>query len=130
MPKITLGSQPKTFLRDIKVPLLDGSIGEVKMCFKYRTQTEFAQFIDELVEAGATLAQSTEDMGVKSGLAREIVLLPKQHTESILRIAEGWNLDKDFSRPNIQQLCEELPGVANAIINEYRACIREGRSGN
>ena len=46
------------------------------------------------------------------------------------RTADGWDIAEDFSRPNVEQLCNELPGVAMAIIDTYRQAVSEGKLGN
>jgi hypothetical protein len=128
---IVLGAPPKTFNRPITVKMLDGSDGKISILFKYRTQDEFAKLIDELIANGAaTLGAVDDNDALQSHVAREIVLTKSLQVENILKIAQGWNLDQEFGRSTVEQLCNEYPGVANAIVNEYRLAVREGRSGN
>jgi hypothetical protein len=35
-----------------------------------------------------------------------------------------------FSRAAVEQLCDELPGAAQDIMDAYRAAVVEGRLGN
>jgi hypothetical protein len=47
-----------------------------------------------------------------------------------MRVIDGWNLDEDLTRENVQQLADELPAAVNAIMETYRSAITEGRLGN
>ena len=48
----------------------------------------------------------------------------------IMEIVDGWNLDEPFDLEAVTQLCDELPGMAAAIVDDYRAAVLEGRRGN
>lgn len=131
-PKIKLGCRPKTFLHTVTIPVPEGGVASVQMAYRYRTRTEFAEFVDSLVKAsGAAASASTDDQALdqnlRSAMERAIV---EQSVDYILQIADGWNLDEDFNRANVLQLCDELPGAAIAIMTAYRAALTEGRLGN
>lgn len=129
MAKIKLGARPKNFNATVNVKLLDGTDGAIEMKFKYRTRTEFGAFLDEIhAENGASTAASDEDTSTLLKRAYETGV--DRHAGQIMRAAEGWNLDEDFSLENIKALCDELPGVAFAIMESYRVAITEGRLGN
>lgn len=129
MAKITLGARPKTFKRLVKFDMLDGTEGAVEMIYKYRTRKEFGAFIDEIME-GAKAAPTPEDGGAFS-MAALMEKTAGANADYILRVAEGWNIDgREFTRENIEQLCDELPGAAAAIMETYRVAVSEGRLGN
>lgn len=139
MAKIKLGAAPKTFKKLITLPMLDGQKGTVEMQYIYRTRAEFSEFMDTSVAQikaqdaedqkrierafleGDTDAANMTDM-VKKSLVR--------NTEHILHIAQGWDLDVEFNRDNIHQLCDEYPGAALAITETYLMAVMNGRLGN
>lgn len=128
MAKIKLGNRPKSFKKVIKVPMIDGSEGSIECVFTYRTRTEFGAFIDEITEAAGIKAKTDEDQ--KFSLKELMEKTKDSSADYIMKVVEGWNLDEDFTRQNVQQLCDEFPGVAAAIMESYRTATTEGRLGN
>lgn len=130
MAKISLGKRPKSFKRVIKVPMVEGGFAAVEVAFIYRTRTEFGQFVDGVMKAAQVVPASASDDDVEFSLRDALERTRDTNADYILQIAEGWDLDEPFSRAAVVQLCDELPGAAQAIISEYRAAITEGRLGN
>jgi hypothetical protein len=130
MAKISLGNRPKSFKRIIKVPMLEGGEGTVEVSFIYRTRTEFGAFVDALLKSAQVVPASASDEDVSFSLAQALERTRDTNADYILQIVDGWNLDEPFTRTAVVQLCDELPGAAQALINEYRAAITEGRLGN
>lgn len=128
MAKITLGNQPKSFKKVVKVQLLDGSEGTIGCTYKYRTRTEFGAFIDSLMDAAGMKPSSAEEQ--KFSLKELLEKTKDSNADYILQVVDGWDLDVEFSRPAVLQLCDELPGAAAAIMETYRVAINEGRLGN
>ena len=131
MAKIKLGARPKTFVHTITVPMPEGGTAQVQMVYKYRTRSEFGAFVDNLLlAAGATPPASQADDDVAFSLRQALEKTRDTNADYILQISDGWNLDEDFNRASVVQLCDELPGAAQAIIEAYRAALTEGRLGN
>jgi hypothetical protein len=136
MAKIKLGNRPKTFKHKLKVALPEGGEGEIEMVYKYRTRTEFGAFLDDLFAEAKVNAKSQAEDDVVLSLETALASTRDTNADYILKIAEGWNLSDEegdpveFSRANVAQLCDELPGVAMQIINVYRTAVAEGRLGN
>lgn len=130
MAKIKLGNRPKHFKRIITVPLPEGESGTVEVSYIYRTRTEFGAFVDTLFAAAGVQPASQADEDVKFSLQVALEKTRDQNADYILKIADGWNLDQEFCRANVVQLCDELPGAAMAIINTYREAVTEGVLGN
>lgn len=131
MGKIKLGARPKTFSHSITVPMPEGGSASVQMVYRYRTRTEFGAFVDGLLQAaGAAPPESQSDADVAFSLRQALEKTRDTNADYILQIAEGWDLDEDFNRASLVQLCDELPGAAAAIIEAYRAALTEGRLGN
>jgi len=125
MAKIKLGQRPKTFKRLVSFPLVDNTTGQVEMVFKYKTRSEFGAFIDELLD-DAGKDRSDGSVSMKELMERTA----DSNASYILQVAEGWNLDEEFNRANIQQLSDEIPAATAAIMEAYRLAISEGRQGN
>jgi hypothetical protein len=130
MAKIILGKRPKSFKRTLKVALPEGEEGSIELSFRYRTRTEYGSFVDALLQAAKVTPASAAAEDVEFSLAQALELTRDTNADYIMQIVDGWNLDVDFSRAAVVQMCDELPGVALAIINDYRAAITEGRLGN
>ena len=131
MAKIKLGARPKTFTHTVSVSVPEGGTAQVQMVYKYRTRTEFGAFVDNLLAtAGAAPPASQAEADVVFSLRQALANARDTNADYILQIADGWNLDEEFNRANLVQLCDELPGAAQAIIEAYRAARTEGRLGN
>ena len=128
MAKIKLGSRPKSFKRIVKVPMLDGSEGSIEVVYKYRTRSEFGVLIDAITEASGLKSKPDDD--AKFSLADLMEKTKESNADYIFKVAEGWNLDVEFTLANVAQLCDELPGAASAIMETYRIAVTEGRLGN
>lgn len=130
MAKIKLGNRPKTFKFNVEVVLPEGGKGSVEMVYKYRTRTEFGVFLDELFKTAEMQVKDQSEDNVIVSIAEALAKTKDQNADYIMAIAEGWNLEDEFTHANVAQLCDELPGVAMAIINTYRQAVAEGRLGN
>jgi hypothetical protein len=125
MAKIKLGQRPKSFKRIVSFPLVDDTTGQIEMVFKYKTRSEFGEFIDNILN-DAGQAKSNGEFSMKDLMEKTA----DSNADYILKIAEGWNLDEEFTRANLQQLSDEIPAATAAIMETYRLAISEGRSGN
>lgn len=125
--KIKLGNRPKAFKRVVTFDMLEGGKGSIECSFRYRTRSEFGVFIDKLMEAAGAKAQPDAE---KFSMAELMEKTAGQNAEYILDVLESWNLDEDLSKPNVQQLADELPAAAAAIMETYRTACVDGRLGN
>jgi hypothetical protein len=130
MAKIVLGSRPKNFKAVVSIPMLEGGEGSIEMSFVYRTRTEFGKMIDALMEDAGVAQSGTGDEEQNFSLASALEKTKETNADYIMKVADGWNLEIEFSRRAVAQLCDELPAAAMAIMNSYRAAITEGRLGN
>lgn len=127
MSKIKLGTRPKSFKRIVKFPLLEGGEGAIECTFKYRTRKEFGEFIDRMVEASGSKAKADDE---KFSMVALMEKTAGQNAEYMMDVLDAWNLDEDLSVANVQQLANEIPAAATAIMETYRTAIVEGRLGN
>lgn len=124
---IKLGKRPETLHRIVKVEMPDGSTGVIEVDFVYRTRREFAALIDENVEFARA---STGEGDAGSATSRITESAIKTNANYLGEILKGWSLDAELNDESLEQLCDEMPGVAQAVIDAYRIAITEGRSGN
>lgn len=130
MAKIVLGNRPKSFKKKVTVQIPEGGSGEITVSYIYRTRKEFGVFVDEVFKDAGIKPTGQSDEEVKFSLAEALAKTTEMNAEYIIQIADGWDLDADFTRTNVEQLCDELPGVAMAMIDTYRQAVSEGRLGN
>lgn len=126
MAKVKLGNRPTSFKRTVKFPMIEGGEGSIECEFNYRTRKEFGKFIDEVV---LSVAPEQKD-GEKFSMAELMERTAGTNADYILAVLKGWNLDEDLTRENVQQLADEIPSAASAIMETYRVAITEGRLGN
>lgn len=127
MAKIKLGARPKSFKRVVKFPLLEGGEGAIECIYKYRTRSEFGIFIDRLMDAAG--AKEKPD-GEKFSMAELMERTAGANADYIMDVLDGWNLDEDLTKANVQQLADEYPAAATAVMESYRLACLEGRLGN
>ena len=130
MAKIVLGTRPKNFKAKVSFPMLDGDLGTIEVSYIYRTRTEFGVLIDGLMEDAGVEATGASEDSQKFSLAQALEKTRDTNADYIMQVADGWNIDEEFSRDTVAQLCDEIPAAALAIMNTYRNAITEGRLGN
>ncbi|KQQ31989.1 hypothetical protein ASF61_16780 [Duganella sp. Leaf126] len=142
MSKIVLGSTPKKITKDLSFPLLDGTVGKIEVDFIYRTRKAFAEFIDDhlvkmraestaAIEALKAKVADGDDSAASVVTEAELTLTTLDgQADFIMASVSGWNLDVKFDRDAVEQLVDEVPQAATAIIQSYRAAMTEGRLGN
>lgn len=127
MAKIRLGSAPKTFTRSITVDMLDGTKGSIECTFKYMTRTQFGAFLDGVFKDAGV--KPTDD-DAKVAIAELMAKTRDTNADYLLKILDGWNLDDEVNKENLQQLCDEFPGVANGMMETFRSAVTEGKAKN
>lgn len=124
MAIIKLGARPKSFKRIVTFPLIEGGEGAIEVSFRYRTRTEFGKFIDSIVADAQ--AQGDQQFSMADLMERT----RDKNAAYLMDVIDGWNLDEPLTRATVEQLCDELPGAATEIMEQYRKATVEGRLGN
>lgn len=151
MTKVKVGERPVTFKRTVKFPLLEGGEGAIEMIYKYRSRTEYGDFVDSWQESRTAKADAqaqeqkrTYDAAVKAATeaGEEPPPFPviksgdfqrkvsEAMADFIVEIAEGWDLEKPFCAASVLELADTRPAAAEAIQSAYRVALTEGRLGN
>lgn len=124
MAKFSLASAPKTFKRKVTITLLDDSTADIELTFKYKTRTEYAKLLDEVMKQDKIDDSKTESaVDIFKRLGAGTV-------EFLMKIVEGWDLDDEFNKSNVSELIDKFPAAANEITEAYRIAILEGKSKN
>ncbi len=105
MAKLKLNPDP-TFKTKVGIPVPGVGKAPVEFTFKHRTGEQLAKWGSEL----------------ESGKFSD--------AETILDCVTGWDLDDEFSAPNVKLFCNNYPGAAYAIVTEYMAELRGARAKN
>lgn len=138
--KIVLGQRPATFSKEVTFPMLDGTTGCIKVDYRYRTRKEHAAFVDEIQTAVEAEANAAAERYKQQAAASQELPPIKQAdlvdhqlsitVDTIMGAVSGWNLDYPFDRAAVEQLANEMPAAAKAIIHAYAVAIVEGHLGN
>lgn len=128
MPQIKLGSRPKSFARVVQCKDVDGSDLSIPVTYKYRTRKDYGAWLDSLPPQ----PQAADAKGGDGAFSAEVYveLMSKWNASKIEQSLDSWGLDVEFNPENVKQLCDESPAAAEAIIEQYRSAIIEGRLGN
>lgn len=124
--KVKMGNKPKTFEKVVEIVLLDETIADILIKFKYRTRSEFAALFNP--EAAAEPSEGAPV--VQKSVADWFKEADKSNAEFVLKIAEGWDLDDKFCQESLLQLEDENPGALAAIALTYRKSVGEARVKN
>lgn len=124
MAIIKLGARPKSFKRVVTFPLVEGGEGAIEVSFRYRTRTEFGKLIDSIVADAQ--AQGDQQFSMADLMERT----RDKNAAYLMDVIDGWNLDEPLTRATVEQLCDELPGAATEIMEQYRKATVDGRLGN
>lgn len=138
MAKVTLGNRPKSFpLKTVTADMPEGGVGDIGVVFKYRTRSEYAEYSDTIftaaqVEVPAVAAEDTEQgkAAFNFSLAEALSKTADKQVGFLLDVIDSWDLPHELTRQTLTQLCDELPGLAIAVITKYREMCVEGRLGN
>ncbi|MGC3984836.1 MAG: phage tail assembly chaperone [Pseudorhodoferax sp.] len=126
MAKITLGKRPESFRRKVTFPLIEGGDGVIMCDFKYRTKSEFGQFLDQMSSDAGVVPEEGKPLSIGDLMAKTV----DRNADYLLDVLKGWDVDADLTRDNAAQLANELPGACVAIMEAYRLAVVEGRLGN
>lgn len=122
---IVLGKRPADFKHTVQFRHVDGTEGALEVTYRYRTRTEYGQFLDDVrADAGVKLGEDVPTM------ADLMARLSDKQADHILQAISGWSLDEPLTRDNVREMCDVYPGAAAGVMEAYRVACQEGRLGN
>ena len=124
---IKLGARPKNIVRTVTFPLPEGGEGHISCTYRYRTRTQFGEFVDALMAKSPVGRPDYTDPAVNTKLQQSLIASNAGYLSDAL---DGWDLDEELNVANLERLADELPGAVMAIMEDYRAACCEGRLGN
>lgn len=127
MASIKLGTRPKSFTRVVSFPLPEGGEGRITASYRYRTRTQFGEFVDALMVKSKVTAPDYADPAANTKLQQSVIA---SNAGYLINALDGWDLDEELSVANLEQLADEHPGAVMALMESYRAACCEGRLGN
>ena len=128
--KIKLGNRPKTFKPvTLTVQLPEGGEGQLPVVFKYFTKTESGELFDQLIAAAKEKDGSIDD-SAEFSLEAVMGKTRDQNAAYMLRVIDSWGLDEELTFEALQQLDNEMPAAAIAVMSAFREAAQQGRLGN
>lgn len=124
--KITLGQAPANFKRAVLFRTVEGDDAYITWDFKYRTRKQYGELMaDDSFRAMLGLLPSEND-----SMEKVMDRGNRATADFILKIADGWDLESDFNRSNIEALADQYPQATSAAWEAYRDLCINGRLGN
>jgi hypothetical protein len=92
MAKLSLNAKP-VFQAKVGIPVAGGDAVEVLFNFKHRTKTQLEEFIKSRAK--------------------------QSDTDSFMEMVEGWELEDEFTKENVEKLLENYIGAALETFRVY-----------
>lgn len=140
--KVTLGGNPKNFVKHVDIVLLDGTTDKLAITYIYRTRKQFAEMVDEVTAKLEGQIQELTDAEAAARQADPAAPVKRQSTvekfaqqdglqaDQVLLVAEGWELADPFTRENLLELESKFPGSLQRINRVYTQAVSEARQKN
>jgi hypothetical protein len=128
MAKLVLGKTPKTFKPfAVKFELPEGGDDQIMVTFKYKTRSQFAEFLNELItESGQPKPIDGEKI--------DFVEIFKKGGDKLVRhlspVIDSWDLAEEINAANLAALHDQAPAAASALTAAFSAACAEGKLGN
>jgi hypothetical protein len=125
--KIKLGARPKNFVLTVTFPLPEGGEGSITCTCRYRTRTQFGEFVDALVAKSRVALPDYTDPAANTKLQQSLIA---SNAGYLINALDEWDVEEELNVANMERLADELPGSVMAFMEGYRAACCEGRLGN
>ena len=136
--KFNMGNVPTTYKREVLIPLHGGGEASMSVDFKYRSRSDYAKFVDEIIADAVAKDEVKTPVGVdeNSEEAKQITMqaiVSAQNdnaVEAMLKIADGWDLAEKFNKASLTEMQDKFPNAFVAINEAYRLSSVDGRLKN
>lgn len=129
MAKVKLGAKPEVFKPfPVKFEMPDGTEGEIAATFRYRTQKEYGQMLNESRTKDGQPLPTTADGAIDFEVLYSNGM--QGNADFLLKALQKWDLDEALNSENLLQLANEIPAAVVALSAAYGAACRDGKLGN
>jgi hypothetical protein len=128
MARLVLGKTPENFKPfNVKFTLPDGEDDQIKVTFKYKTRTQFAEFLNELYAESGQEKQDTEE---KFDFEKLYAKGGEKAVAHLSKIIVDWDFAEKPTPETLRQLHDQAPAAAAAMTTAFSVACTEGRLGN
>lgn len=136
---------PIEVTREVLIPTPDGKGLRIKFEYIYRDREAMAELLEDQLRGNRLLVQQLrqqvdtaadegdgdkEEAAGKQRARQMAADATRRDVQQLLQLARGWNVDAPFDAAHLAKLCTRYPGAAEAIRQDYRVTMAEGRLGN
>lgn len=128
---ITLGKNPASFKKPLKLISIEGVEDTLVLEFKFRTRLQFATLTDQRAKQDKEReAAPTEAGQIEKSIEQQVLENLDIATDRVLEIAQGWDLPDAFNKESLSILEGMYPTVLGQIQDMYQASVLEARRKN
>lgn len=124
---IKLGNTPKTFKKSVvKFRMPDGSNGVINAVFKYRTRTQFGEFLNTVfADAGEKAPE-----GETPDFEKLFAATKDKNADHLILALDSWDVDAELTLDSLKLLSNEIPAASIALMEAYNNACTQGKLGN
>lgn len=128
---ITLGKNPASFKKPLKLISIEGVEDTLVIEFKFRTRLQFAILADQRTKQDKERAAvSAADGQAEKSIEQQVLENLDVATDRVLEVAQGWDLPDAFTKESLSILEGMYPTVLGQIQDMYQASVLEARRKN
>lgn len=123
-------AQDPTFTVPVTIDRAGGGSIEVGFTFKYRTQSEAAELLDQWEKRRDEVAKEVEEKGGEVARKRHVELKIGLEASEIADLVQAWEFDDELNEESITRLLQSIMTAHASIKNAYFAGLNPARLGN
>lgn len=127
---ITLGKNPASFKKPLKLISIEGVEDTLVLEFKFRTRLQFATLTDQRAKQDKEREAPTKTGQGEKSIEQQVLENLDIATDRVLEIAQGWDLPDAFNKESLSILEGMYPTVLGQIQDMYQASVLEARRKN
>lgn len=123
-------AQDPTFTVPVTIDRAGGGSIEVGFTFKYRTQSEAAELLDQWEKRRDEVAKEVEEKGGEIVRKQHVELKIGLEAREIADLVQSWEFDDELNEESITRLLQSIMTAHASIKNAYFAGLNPARLGN
>lgn len=123
-------AQDPTFTVPVAIDRAGGGSIEVGFTFKYRTQSEAAELLDQWEKRRDEVAKEVEEKGGEVVRKQHVELKIGLEAREIADLVQAWEFDDELNEESIIRLLQSIMTAHASIKNAYFAGLNPARLGN